>query len=467
VNGTVTVQRAIDPSVNPGPGYRHYSSPVSNSTVSDLATSGFAPVVNPTYNTSATPDAEKPFPTVYGYDDSRLSLTNSLNSFDKGYFSPSALSDPLAVGKGYTVNIGASEVVDFQGTLNNGDLSLNLTSTRNTYPDGGWQFLGNPYPAPLDYSRVTPADFVGLEGAIYVYSSTSQYQGRYRAYINNIGNPVVPVAQGFFARVASGQSTATMTFRNSQRLTAPNGTTLQRTTADPRPLVQLTLQGQGAALADDAYVYFENGATSGFEPAFDAEKLPNTTGLNLSTSLANSQHLSIDGQPELTTSQRVVPLAVGVPAAGSYTFTASQLLNLSTVPVYLRDLLTGALIDLAQQPTYRFTVANAAALITGRFELVFSPQRVLAAAPAALVQQVMLYPNPATSNAWVELPASLGNQAVAATLLDAVGREVRTFSLPARGAAAHQLDLHQLATGIYALRLHTSAGVVVKKLMVE
>ena len=258
-----------------------------------------------------------------------------------------------------------------------------------------------------------------------------------------------------------------MTFRNSQRLTAPNGTTLQRTTADPRPLVQLTLQGQGAALADDAYVYFENGATSGFEPAFDAEKLPNTTGLNLSTNLANSQQLSINGQPELTTSQRVVPLAVGVPAAGIYTFTASQLLNLSTVPVYLRDLLTGALIDLAQQPTYRFTVANAAALTTGRFELVFSPQRVLAAAPAALVQQVMLYPNPATSNAWVELPASLGNQAVAATLLDAVGREVRTFSLPARGAAAHQLDLHQLATGIYALRLHTSAGVVVKKLMVE
>ena len=466
VNGTVTVQRAIDPSVNSGLGYRHYSTPVSNSTVSDLATSGFTPVVNPAYNTDAMPYSVVPFPTMFGYDDSRLTLTNNAQPFDKGFFSPSALSDPLAVGKGYTVNIAASELVDFQGTLNNGDQTLNLTSTRNTYPDGGWQFLGNPYPAPLDYSQVAPADRVGLESAIYVYSSTTQYSGRYRVYINGIGNPVVPLGQGFFTRVASGQAAATITFRNSQRLTAPNGTTLQRTTADPRPLVQLTLQGQGAAPADEAYVYFENGATSGFEPAFDAEKLPNPTGFNLSTTQAGKQ-LSVDGQSELGTAQRVVPLAVGVPAAGSYTLKAAELLNLSTTPTYLRDLQTGALVDLAQQPSYQFTVSNASALLTNRFELVFSPQQALATATAALAQQVGLYPNPAKASAFVELPASLGRQAVTATLVDALGRVVRTAVLPAQGALAHPLDLHELPSGVYALRLHTSAGLVVKRLTVE
>jgi hypothetical protein len=466
VNGTVTVQRAIDPSVNPGLGYRHYSSPVSNSTVGDLATSGFTPVVNPAFNTVASPYTITPYPTVYGYDDSRLTLTNNLDMFDKGYLSPSALSDPLAVGRGYTVNIAASELVDFQGTLNNGDLSLNLTSTRNTYPaDGGWQFLGNPYPAPLDYSRVAAADRSGLESAIYIYSSTSQYIGRYRVYVNGIGNPVVPLGQGFFARLASGNTTATMTFRNSHRLTAPNGTTLQRPAADPRPLVQLTLQGQGAALADEAYVYFENGATSGFEPTFDAEKLPNPTGLNLSTTQAGRQ-LSIDGQPELGTAQRVVPLAVGVPAAGTYTFTASQLLNLSTTPVYLRDMQTGALIDLRQQPSYQFTVSNAAALNTTRFALVFSPQQALATAPAALAEQVGLYPNPARTQVSVELPLSLSRQPVAATLLDALGRVVRQQVLPA-GLATHALPLADLATGVYSLRLATEKGTVVKKLVVE
>jgi hypothetical protein len=466
VSGTVTVQRAIDPSVNSGLGYRHYSAPVSNSTVGDLTTSGFTPVVNPAFNTVVSPYTITPYPTVYGYDDSRLSLNNNLDMFDKGYFSPSALSDPLAVGKGYTVNIAASEVVDFQGTLNNGDLSLNLTSNRNAYPEGGWQFLGNPYPAPLDYSRIAVADRAGLDAAIYIYSSTSQYGGRYRTYVNGIGNPVLPIGQGFFARVAASQTSATLIFRNSQRLTVPSGTTMQRTTADPRPLVQLTLQGSTSALLDEAYVYFENGAGSGFEPEFDAEKLPNPTGLNLSTSLANGHQLSIDGQPELGTSQRVVPLAVGVPAAGVYTFTASQLLNLGATPVYLRDLQTGTLTDLRQQPSYQFTVSNAAALNTTRFELVFSPRQVLATVPAALADQVALYPNPAQTQVAIELPLSLSRQPVTAALLDALGRMVRQQVLPA-GGATHLMPLADLATGVYSLRLTTETGTVVKKLVVE
>jgi hypothetical protein len=465
VQGTATVQRALDPTLNAEPGYRHYSAPVRTATVADLATSGFVPVVNPAYNTAAVPASTTPFPTVYGYDDSRLSLSNSLSSFDKGFVSPAALGDALAVGRGYAVNIAASEVVDFRGSLHNGTLTLPLTSARPSYPDGGWQLLGNPYPAPLDYSLVDPADRAGLEGAIYVYSSTSQYLGNYRSYINGIGNPVLPLGQAFFARVAAGLPTASVTFRNSQRLTAPNPTPMQRPAAEARPLVQLTLQGAGSTLPDEATVYFEQGATSGFESAYDAEKLPNPSGLNLATSQGGRQ-FSINGQAVLGTTQRVVALAVGVPTAGVYTFTASRLLNLASVPVYLRDLQTGALIDLGKQATYQFAVATAAALNTTRFELVFSPQQVLATVPAALAQQVAVYPNPARTQATIELPPSLGHQPVAVALVDALGRVVRQQVLPA-GLTPQQLPLRGVDPGIYLLRLTTELGPVVRRLVVE
>jgi hypothetical protein len=467
VVGPAIVQRAIYPNGGTGTtGYHHYSAPVSNSTVSDLATSTFTPMANPAYNTSATPNLTLPFPTVFGYDDSRLSLVNQLNSFDKGFFSPITLSDPLVVGRGYTVNISASQLVDFRGTLTTGDQTLSLTSTRPNYPaDGGWQLLGNPYPAPLDYSLVNATDRAGLEAAIYVYQSTSQYAGRYRSYINGIGNPVLPVGQGFFARVAAGQTNASITFRNSQRLTTPTNTAFLRTAAETRSLVQLTLQDGSGALADEATVYFEAGATTGFEPAFDAEKLPNSTGLNLSTSQGGRQ-FSIDGQPELTTGQRVVPLAVGVPAAGVYTFRASQLLNLSAVPVYLRDLQLGTLTDLRQQPSYQFTISNAVALNTTRFELVFSPQQALATVPVALAQQVALYPNPAHTQATIELPASLSRQPVTAALLDALGRVIHQQQLPA-GLATHALSLADVAPGVYTLRLTTEQGTISKQLAVE
>jgi hypothetical protein len=465
VTGTVTVQRAIDPSANAGLGYRQYAAPVSNTTVADLTTSSFAPVVNPAYNSAAAPANVTPFPTVYGYDDSRLALTNPMSSFDKGFFSPAALSDALAVGRGYTVNIGGNELVDFQGTLTEGDQSLALTSSRANYTDGGWQLLGNPYPAPLNYALVAPGDRTGLEDAIYVFSSRGQYTGQYRSYINGIGDPVLPLGQAFFARVAAGQSSANITFRNSQRLTAPSTTTFQRTTAETRPLVQLALQGVGRPLTDEATVYFQNGATTGFDAAYDAEKLPNSTGLNLSTSIVGHQ-LSIDGQPVLVQAQRIVPLAVGVPQAGTYTFTASQVLNLNTTAVYLRDVQLGTLTDLTQQPTYQFTIANAAALNTTRFELVFSARSALAAASAGLAGQVAVYPNPAQHQVTIELPLSLSRQPVTAALVDALGRVVRQQVL-APGLSGHTLALPNVAPGVYSLRLTTELGMVVKKLVIK
>jgi hypothetical protein len=465
VLGTVTVQRAIDPGLNAGAGYRHYSAPVSNTTVADLATGTFTPTVNPAYNTAADPGAVTPFPTVYGYDDSRLALTNTMSDFDKGFVSPAALSDPLAVGRGYTVNISGNELVDFQGALTTGDQTLALPSSRPRGSWGGWQLLGNPYPAPLDYSQVAAGDRTGLEDAIYVFGSTAQYAGQYRSYVNGVGNPVLPLGQAFFARVAAGQASASLTFRNAQRLTAPNGTTFQRSAPETRPLVQLTLQASGSPLLDEATVYFERGATSGFEAAYDAEKLPNPTGLNLSTTSA-TRRFSINGQTELGQSQqRVVPLAVGVPRAGTYTLTAAQLLNLGTTSVYLRDVQLGTLTDLAQQPTYQFTVANATALNTTRFELVFGLQ-ALSTASAALANQVALYPNPAQKQANIELPASLSRQPVTAALVDGLGRVVRQQVLPA-GLAAHTLPLADVAPGVYSLRLTTELGVMVKKLLVE
>ena len=102
VTGTATVQRYLDPSLNPGLGYRHYSAPVSNATVADLATAGFSPEISQAraYNASATPGQITPFPTVYAYDQARVALTNAFAPFDRGFAVPAALSTPLAVGQG-------------------------------------------------------------------------------------------------------------------------------------------------------------------------------------------------------------------------------------------------------------------------------------------------------------------------------------------------------------------------------
>ncbi|WP_460504165.1 hypothetical protein, partial [Hymenobacter agri] len=166
VNGTATVQRYINSS-NPL-GYRHYSAPVSNTTVADLATAGFTPVVNPAYNSSATPGTVTAFPTVFGYNQDRIAtVTSNFSAFDKGWFSPNSLSDPMVAGKGYTVNAPNTALVDFVGALNNGPVASG-TLNRGTDAAAGWHLLGNPYPSPLDWSTVAPAQRPGMDAAIYV-----------------------------------------------------------------------------------------------------------------------------------------------------------------------------------------------------------------------------------------------------------------------------------------------------------
>ncbi|MFD1875592.1 choice-of-anchor Q domain-containing protein [Hymenobacter bucti] len=474
VSGISTVQRYIDPSLNPGRGYRHFSSPVAGTTVADLTTTGFTPEISQAaaYNASATPGTTTPFPTVFGYDQSRVSLNNNYTPFDRGFLVPATTATTLAVGRGYAVNINAPALVDFVGVLTNGDQSVALTraatGTANE-SDAGWQLLGNPYASPLDYSLVAPTDRLNLDAAIYVFSSTSQYGGQYRSYVSGIGNPILSLGQGFFARVSSGQTTGTLTFRNSQRLTAPNATAFQRAAADLRPQVQLELLGANG-LADAFYAYAETSSTPDFDAQHDAQKLTNPSGLNLASVAGTGESLSIDGRPVFTVNT-TLPLTVGVPAAGSYSLTAATLSNLpASLDAVLTDALTGQTVNLRQQPAYAFSVSPAAAgaLIIGRFTLHFAARTTLATAPALSAAEVSLYPNPATSGFTVLVPAVAGATQVHVELLNTLGQVVhrQQATLPAAGARL-AVDAMGLATGVYTLRLQVGTATLVKRVVLQ
>jgi autotransporter-associated beta strand protein len=463
VSGTVTVQRYIEPSLNAGTGYRHYASPVQSASVADLTTNGFVPVVNSDYNTQG--NAVTPFPTVFGYDQTRLTATAS--GFDQGWYSPGALTDLLAPGLGYSVNIPASQTVDFVGTLTNGNISR-PSLTYGPLADGGWQLLGNPYPSPLNWDQVGRTN---VGGAVHVYHSSGQYAGTYSSYVagsggtgTNGGTSQLALGQGFFVRTSTAGAAGTVNFTNTARPTTYSSPVFNRT-ATSDPLLRLQLRSATGSV-DEAVIRFTSGATAGFDASFDAQKLRNVGAAPINLfSLAGPQEMSINTLPLPGLQSLVVPLGVVVPQAGTYTLRADQLLN-QLGSVMLRDALTGSLVPLDQQPVYTFTVA-AGAPATGRFALLFAPQQVLSTAAAGLSQQVILFPNPAHGDVQLSLPAALQAERLTASLLNALGQVVRTMPLAANAGAIRTLPLAGLATGVYTLRLPTSAGTVTKRLVVE
>jgi|GEM_PF-271788 len=468
ISGPITVQRYVDGSLNAGAGYRHFSSPVTNTTVADLATAGFTPVVNPLYNSSATPTTVTPFPNVFGYDETRLATTtNNLDAFSKGWVSPSSTSQAMNWGEGYTVNCPAGITVDFVGTP--GQTQFNRSNlTRGTDPNAGWQLLGNPYPAPLDWDSVRLHGGLGnMEQSLYVFKSSGPYTGTYASYINGIGanggGPILPVAQGFFVRPSTAGVPGTVILRNVDRLTTPVAPAFQRqaqTAARPLLRLRLSSPANAALSSDEAVVYLQDGATAaGTDALYDAPKLRNpgnALGLASLMNGVNSQPLAINALPLLpaTGPATRVPLLLELPAAGAYRFQVADLVGFDAgLSVTLLDHATGSSTDLRQATAYAFTAAQAGTS-GGRFELLLGRTGSVTATTAGSATQFSVWPNPATKHGVLHIALSAPANTATLTLHTLLGQVVSTRSF---SGSATDLPTTELAAGTYLLTVQAAS----------
>lgn len=444
VDGQATVQRYIEASLSTARGFHHLSSPVTSAPVSDLLTAGFGPVVNPAFNTAPNPRTVRPYPNVFAYDETRFPASSD---FSLGYFSPAAPNSPLESGRGYSVFINGGLKPDFVGTLTTGDVTrTGLTRTGTATGPGeksGWHLLGNPYPSPIDWDLVTvPA---GMSNAVFVWRSTGGNSGSYESYVNGSGTPgtdLIGLGQGIFVRVTSA-TPVNFTFTNACRV-ADSDVPVFRTAA-ARPQLALTLRATAAPTAEatEAYVYFQENATAGYDPAFDGARPGRNVGVPTLATVVGNEELAVNAlAPDALTGARL-PLLVDVPAAGTYELAVRELTSLTGTDVYLLDALTGTTQALTATSRYVFTAATAGEQAT-RFALRFGK----GAAVATVADALSVWPNPATGRAQVRLIAPVTGRL---TLVDGLGRTVRTQALSA-GQTDATLDLAGLPAGVYTVR---------------
>lgn len=385
VTGDVIIQRYL----TSGFGYKYFSSPFSNATVSQ-----FSPPVN----------LSDIFPSVYRYDENRTSA---------GWIKHIAPAGQLSPMHGYAVNFGSnpsSVTLSMSGLVNNGTLvPITLTNHEHQYTDG-FNLIGNPYPSPIDWNSPSGWTKTNVDNAIYFFDASSpvgnsladdslKYQGTYSSYVGGISSDgeasnIIPAMQGFFVHVATPHSVAdaTIIFNNEIRRTNANPV-FKSADLNSAPLLRLSAGFSGIGVTDPAVIYFDDSATLSFDGSHDALKLMNLDNRvpNLYIISRDSRMLSISGMQYPIDNITRIPLGLKTAAHGTVTFRIQDMINIpSGIHVYLEDAESRICQNMRHNPEYSALLK--AGNYENRFSVIFSLSELTIPLPIAYAEKFTLVP---------------------------------------------------------------------------
>jgi hypothetical protein len=385
------------------------------------------------------------------------------SSITNGWIAPTSAT--LTVGEGYRVWIRRSienqphfGAFDNKGAINIGTTNRPLTYNAAGWDGGGWNFLGNPYPATLDWNLVHSGNNF-LNSSVYIWNSTNLSYEFYTAPSGPGGaRRYIASGQAFMVKTPAAN---TMTFTETMKTSAFNNTFI-------REAVELTLPYFGIKVTnpeeyyDETFIWDNKNATVEYDPQYDADKLPSTfislytttpTGKQLASNAFNIQELSI------------IPLHFRAELAGTHRFTFSNVGAMGNAEIYLRDNLLNTLTKLNDNAEYIFDVNQSSYFTDDRFEIIFSPEHLVANG-VNINHQLLVYPNPVeASDVQINISgAQEGNYNI--SISDVMGRTVTEASMRISGNTIFK-PAHHLAQGVYWLTLSRNNSTSVHKLIVR
>ncbi len=276
------------------------------------------------------------------------------------YISINAVPENLTIMRGYGRKCVSGELysdwtIPFTGVLNTGNQSIPLTRTASQ-PDAneGWNLLGNPYPCALDWQSVTGWTKTNIDNGIYMTTGT----GTYASYIDGVGTnggtQFIPSMQGFWVRVAAGQTNGSLAVNNDAK--AISSQNLYKSNNDDNYL-RLKITSKKNLLSDETVIRFNNNATDNFDGQFDAYKWLANDEYNIPQifTIAGAEKLSINTQSELTT-DKIIPIGFKTNEVAYFEFDFSNVESLGNMcsSIYFKDNETGAILNLANNSKYQF-----------------------------------------------------------------------------------------------------------------
>ncbi|MDD3875190.1 MAG: GEVED domain-containing protein [Bacteroidales bacterium] len=357
----------------------------------------------------------------------------------------------LNIMTGYVVRFPHTTTIEFQGNLLNN--SIGKTLYRYTNPNNyGWNYVGNPYPSPLDWDANPGVTRTNINNAIY-FRKTDGSVATYVAGVGtNGGTSIIPAMQAFWVQVTLGQTTGTLQLTSNAQVHA-HGVSYK---TSPQNVLKIHLTNEDQS--DETAIRFTNQATEAFDKEFDAVKM---TDQNNNTrqiySLTDNEVLAINALPEI-----IVPISVPVGfttnTVNNNTLTFSGLSTFDNdIRITLEDMSTTSFTDIRQQNTYTFS-ANALT-DNDRFVLHFNKSANSMPESGLETSDIFIY---SYDNAIYISNVSCDN--VTVSIYNVLGQEVLNRQLMPSTLNKITSDLPE---GTYIVKLTGSDGLVSQKIFLK
>lgn len=379
VTGKVTIQRFMSKEgANSARIYRYIAAPIQNATVADIQNE--ITVTGSFVGTSICSGCGTS-QSMFTYNESITKDTNGNGTVDSNDryvdFPADSNTEVLIPGKGYSIFVRGNSLNatawDVRGVINSGNQTpvtfpVSFSSSANGSVDG-WNLIGNPFPAAIDWDATSGWTKTNMEQSIYTrnnglaYPNFAVWNGTLGI---NGGSNYIAMGQAFWVR-ASGMGTPVLQ-ANENVKAAGTQTTFFRSAAIQNLLRITMVKG---AIKDETAIHFTEGATAGFDSNIDARKMAGSS-FNLTTVINDGTKLAINSLPELNCSASV-RLAIDNAAVGNYKFDFSDLQTFDPlVTITLVDKFTQQSVDI-RNGSYDFAVtSNASSYGSNRFEIRFN-----------------------------------------------------------------------------------------------
>ncbi len=265
--GSMTIQRYIDGLTN-HIGYRHISTPFSNSTI---ATVQYNATTNPggilTYGFAGTnyPTAGNGYLSTYAFNEATAAANND---FQMGWTGATSSANNLGYDNALAFYSGGSQfptyTINATGQPNVGNKTISNLTYGGAQLSAGWHLIGNPYASSLNWGTVTKN---GVDATAYIFQETA---GGYIASSLLALPNIISSYQGFFIHVNNAANS--IQFKESDKASADVSFIRSQT-----PINRLKISAHNLTSGKKSIVAldFNEYASSGFDPQYDAYKLDN------------------------------------------------------------------------------------------------------------------------------------------------------------------------------------------------